>query len=272
MSEAFGSSAFGTLIREARVAKGISKEALAFELKLPIRHIEAIENDDWEGLPPGRGRPLARQIATRLGLDLESYSGAFSLLPGAFEEQVPDPKRERLERVAMATLTLGCAALLVWLLVPGPSLRGTPTPKWNTNLTQASFAPPPAPSAVPYPVLGELLPEAPRNEEGTLISLRAQDTCEAMIKSDGGLDLSRTLRVSDPWKLRIKGAFTLSLDNAGVVIVEVAGQRIKHGQSVSESWKGRFDANGHWLRPVAPQGPLPELETLPVDPPVKETE
>jgi hypothetical protein len=59
----------GALLHEARIGKGLSREILALELKLPVRHIEAIEADDWEALPPGRARPLARQLAERLGVD-----------------------------------------------------------------------------------------------------------------------------------------------------------------------------------------------------------
>jgi hypothetical protein len=75
--------------------------------------------------------------------------------------------------------------------------------------------------------------------------------------------LTRTLRVSEPWKLRVKGAFSLFLDNAGVVNVEVAGRRIAHGQSVGAPWTGRFDGEGHWLRPASPQ--LPEGAPVPDD-------
>ena len=51
---------------------------------------------------------------------------------------------------------------------------------------------------------------------------------------------------------RVKGPFTLSLDNAGVVSVEVAGHSIRHGQSVGEPWTGRFGADGQWLRTAPP--------------------
>ena len=36
----------GQLLQQARVARGLSRDALAVELKLPLRHIEAIEGDD----------------------------------------------------------------------------------------------------------------------------------------------------------------------------------------------------------------------------------
>lgn len=249
----------GQLLKEARIAKGLSREALAQELKLPRRHLEAIEADDWAALPPGRPRPLARQLAARLGVDLEIHTDAFCIVPGSAELGRPDPRQEKLERVVMAALTFSSAALVLWLVVPGPSLGHKVPPSYLTGLTRGPLPPPPPPSQGPYPVLGELLPEAPINEEGILVSLRGFDTCEARI--EGPQLLLRTLRVSEPWRVRVKGPFTMTLDNAGVVGAEVAGVRIPHGKSVGESWTGRFDAEGHWLRPSPP--PLPRSPAPP---------
>ncbi len=249
----------GQLLQRAREAKGIGLEALATEIKLPLRHLEAIEGDHWDALPPGRPRPLARQLAARLEVDLECHIGAFQSIPGVQELEPPDPRQERLERVVMGLLTGVSVLVLLWLVVPGPSLGHKPPPSYLTVLAKPTLPPPPAPSASPYPVLGELLPEAPLNEQGILVSLRAMDTCQVRIEPQtepGGPPLARTLRVSEPWRLRVKGPFTLRLDNAGVVNVEVAGHRIVHGQSVGEAWTGQFDEEGHWLKLAPPELPV----------------
>ncbi|WP_257303182.1 helix-turn-helix domain-containing protein [Geothrix campi] len=250
----------GQILRDARVAKGLSREILAVELKLPLRHIEAIESDDWAALPPGRPRPLARQLAARLGVDLDFHTGAFQTVPGVQELAPPDPRQERLERIVMGLLTVASVLVALWLVVPGPSLGRKPSASYLTTLPKSTLPPPPAPSTSAYPVLGELLPEAPLNDQGVLISLRSMDTCEVRLEpspESGEPTQARTLRVSEPWRLRAKGPFTLSLDNAGVVNVEVAGVRILHGQNVGEAWSGHFDASGHWLRPPAPPAPVP---------------
>lgn len=251
----------GQILHDARVAKGLSREILAVELKLPLRHIEAIESDDWEALPPGRSRPLARQLAERLGVDLEFHTGAFHTVPGVQELVPPDPRQERLERLVMGLLTAASILVALWLVVPGPSLGRKPLPSYLTALPRAMPPPPPAPSTSAYPVLGELLPEAPFNEQGALISLRSMDTCDVRLEplpEGGGPVQVRTLRVSEPWRLRVKGPFILRLDNAGVVNVEVAGVRIPHGQNVGEAWAGSFDAEGRWLRPVPPPPAAPD--------------
>ena len=259
----------GQVLQQARVAKGLSREILALELKLPVRHIEAIEANDWAALPPGRSRPLARQLAGRLGVDLDFHTGAFQTVPGAREWVPPDPRQERLERVVMGLLSAASALVVLWLVVPGPSLGLTSPPSYLTTLPRAAPPPPPPPSTEAYPVLGELLPEAPLNEQGVLVSLRSVDTCEVRLEplpESGEPVLVRTLRISEPWRLRVKGPFALMLDNAGVVNVEVAGRRIPHGQNVGEAWSGRFNAEGRWLRPPPPPSAPPTPLTLPKPP------
>jgi transcriptional regulator with XRE-family HTH domain len=249
----------GQLIQRAREAKGLTLEELAKELKLPPRHLKAIEGDHWEALPPGRARPLARQLAARLEVDLEYHTGAFQIVPGVKELPPPDPRQERLERVVMGLLTVTSVLVALWLVVPGPALGRKPPPSYLTGLTRPTLPPPPKPSDSPYPVLGEFLPEAPLNEQGALVSLRGLDTCNVRIEAEAEPSrppLLHTLRVSEPWRLRVKGPFTINLDNAGVVNVEVAGRRVPHGQNVGESWTGQFDAKGRWLKPAPPKLPL----------------
>ncbi len=250
----------GELLRQARVAKGISQESLARELRLPLHLLNALEAEVWDKVPPGRERPLVRLLAKKTGLDLDLHREAFEQVPGGVEQEVHDPKRESLERVLMGAISLGSLALLAWLVVPGRGLRS----RIPTEQASAPRGPavPYVPQAIkgPFPVLGEVLPEAPVNEEGILVGLRAMDTCEATITSGSGT-ARRSLRVSEPWSLRVRGGFTLTLDNAGVVEVEVAGHRIPLGKNVGESWTGSFGADGLLVLP-----PRPKVETIPTAP------
>lgn len=255
-------SHLGEVLRQARLARGIAREPLAAELKLHPTQLQALEEGRWKVFPPGGVRPLVRQLADRLGVDLSEHVEAFEALPGLPEPREVDPEQERQERWAVVALGVLTVLLMIWLLVPGPRLgqkAGAPT--WLPERPGPYVPPPPPPNPAPYPVLGDMLPEAPRNEAGILVSLRAQDVSEAVIVGADGLRLARTLRVSEPWKLRVKGAFELSLTNAGVVRVEVAGQGIDHGAGVGEDWTGRFDAEGQWQRPrprPLPSGEAPE--------------
>jgi len=272
-----GPAGIGAVLRSTRIAQGLSLFVLAHELNLSVAIIEAVEAEAWSRLPPGRERPHTRQIAERLGVDLASFPEQWSQLPGVPEQEPPDPRRESLERVLVSAITVGSLALLLWLVVPGPSLKRAvqagPAKEFEAIPTPWT----PKDPAGPYPVVGEVLPEVPVNEEGVLISMRAMDTCEATIQGlpQGQQDLQgaagpaqkRTLRVSDPWRLRVKGPFTITLDNAGVVALEVAGRHIRHGRTVGEPWAGRFGPLGEWIQPqeAAPQNPPTAPEADPAD-------
>jgi transcriptional regulator with XRE-family HTH domain len=276
-----GPAGIGEVLRRERIAQGLSLFVLSHELGLSVPAIEAVEAEAWARLPPGRERPTTRQIAERLGVDLGSFPEQWSQLPGSLEQELPDPKREALERVLVSAITVGSAALLLWLVVPGPSLKrdNRIEPPREADTAPAQWVP--KDPAGPYPVVGEVLPEVPVNEEGVLISMRAMDTCEAVIQGlpQGPQDLQgasgtaqrRTLRISEPWRLRVKGPFTISLDNAGVVALEVAGRRVRLGRTVGEPWEGRFGPLGEYLAPpeAAPQNPPSAPETDPSDPPTE---
>lgn len=279
-----GPAGIGAVLRQTRIAQGLSLFVLAHELNLSVPIIEAVEAEAWERLPPGRERPHTRQIAERLGVDLASFPEQWSLLPGALEQEPPDPRRESLERVLVSAITVGSVALLLWLVVPGRSLKRAPSAAAVREVEVAPTPWVPKDPAGPYPVVGEVLPEVPVNEEGVLVSMRAMDVCEAVIQGlpqgaqgshQGPQDLQgasgpvqkRTLRVSEPWRLRVKGPFTISLDNAGVVALEVAGHHIRHGHTVGEPWQGRFGPQGEWIQPqeTTPQNPPTAPETDPAD-------
>jgi len=261
----------GTMLRMAREAKGLSLERLARDLNLQESVLRSLEADVYEQLPMGGERPLVRQVAERLEVDLVEHQAAWEALPGSMAEESPDPRRERLERMVMGVLTAGSIGLMAWLVVPGPNLKrgaldesqGQPSGPRSGLQPVAETRLPPRGANHDYPVLGEVLPEVPRTEDGLLVILRAQDASQVHIVA-AGLNEERTLQVSGPWLLRVKGAFTITLDNAGVVSVEVAGRSIRHGQSVGETWVGRFNAEGQWLRPKAPEEPPPT--TPEVDP------
>ncbi len=250
----------GKLLRLAREAKGLSLERLARDLNLQESVLISLEADVYEQLPTGGERPLVRQVAERLEVDLAEHAEAWEALPGSMAEESPDPRQERLERIVMGVLTAGSIGLMAWLVVPGPNLkRGALDERPGQHSGPRAGVEIAAEPRLPrqgankdYPVMGEVLPEVPRTEEGLLVILRAQDASFVHIVADG-LDEKRTLQVSGPWLLRVKGPFIITLDNAGVVSVEVAGRNIRHGQSVGETWIGRFNAEGQWLRPKAPE-------------------
>ena len=60
----------GQRLRAAREEKGLSLEDIAAQTRIPRRHLESIENADWDKLPaPTYTIGFARSYASSVGLD-----------------------------------------------------------------------------------------------------------------------------------------------------------------------------------------------------------
>lgn len=60
----------GELLREARKRKKLSLEDIAAQTRIPLRHLESLENSDWEHLPaPTYSIGFAKSYAAAVGLD-----------------------------------------------------------------------------------------------------------------------------------------------------------------------------------------------------------
>src|SRR5688572_18534702 len=65
----------GERLRAAREEKGITREDIAAQTRIPRRHLESLENSDWERLPaPTYTIGFARSYATAVGVDRTEIS------------------------------------------------------------------------------------------------------------------------------------------------------------------------------------------------------
>ena len=247
-------SGFGAAIRKARLGLGLGVGEFSADLGIQAEDLEAIERGDWSGLASESAYGLAVAVGGRLGLDLGAHSIDRAFFFGGMKDGSAHPKDRMREKTVLFVLAAGAALMLAWLLVPAKDMVQTP---------RMERAPKPAGEAIwqrpaadlPYPVLGEVFPEAPISRDGVLITIRATDVCNARIETGAGQARSQSLSMSRPWKLRVVGAFQLHLDNAGVVSVEVAGTKIPLGAGVGQAWSGSFDASGHRLQAPKPAPP-----------------
>jgi transcriptional regulator with XRE-family HTH domain len=252
-----------TAFREKREALGLEIEKMAEELGISAQTIQSIEANDWSEVPSGGEYPLVVQIAKRLDIDLRNHPVSKSSFIDSYAVNEIQPSNLARERIVMVVMTIAVVLVLAWLLVPAKGLVQYADKDTQKTHAASTFWQKPD-SDQPYPVLGEVFPESPITADGVLISLRATDFCDARIVMENRHEQNQTLRMSEPWKLRIQGPFVLSLDNAGVVVVEVAGHRIQHGVGVGQHWSGSFDSNGVWLRPLPRPAP-PKIDVPATD-------
>ena len=87
----------GAMLRRAREAQGLDLDQLALLLKVPVRKLEALEDDRLDDLPgTAFVRGLAMSVSRQLGLDPQPVLGA---LPSAL------PPPQKLENVSRGLAT-----------------------------------------------------------------------------------------------------------------------------------------------------------------------
>jgi cytoskeletal protein RodZ len=117
-----GFVSIGERLRRAREARGMSLDDVANQTRIPMRHLQHIENEDWDALPaPTYAIGFARNYANAVGLDGPAIAGELRDSIGGPRRRAPapeyyepaDPARVPPRSIAIA------AALLALLLVGG---------------------------------------------------------------------------------------------------------------------------------------------------------
>ena len=127
----------GLQLRATRESKGISVEEVASVLKLSPRQVEALEANDWSGLPKTIIRGFVRNYARFIGLDVASLMATLDgmALPQGPELNVQTgspvsmPKEGGADRKDYARVFSGLVvlllAILAYYLVPAEAWRTT---------------------------------------------------------------------------------------------------------------------------------------------------
>ncbi len=124
----------GALLRNERENRGLSHEQLSQVTRLRRHFLEALENEEWQNLPPSVFvKGFIRSYAKALGLDedklLDLYKNA---VPEEVAPPIPiiEPKKPRRRLALVLALCLGALAIAVYLWV------GRPLPEQSTVQTE----------------------------------------------------------------------------------------------------------------------------------------
>src|SRR5580765_7664767 len=150
----------GEQLRRAREAKGMSLEDVASRTRIPIRHLQNIEREEWDALPAATyAVGFTRNYANAVGLDgamlareLRERIGGPSHRAAAPEYYAQaDPARVPPKSLVFAAIFLAIliAAYLIWrsTLDGGPSA----VPSLEIPVEQAPAPAPAQPAAAPPP-------------------------------------------------------------------------------------------------------------------------
>jgi cytoskeleton protein RodZ len=131
----------GATLREARKRRKVDLSEVEAAIKIRVRYLQAIENEEWDALPGGAyTRGFIRTYAGYLGLDGERLADDYrrsTVPPGGDRapkrvEPVPTGTRHARSRVSgrlmIAAVCLVLVAVLVGVALIGGSDEGSPNP------------------------------------------------------------------------------------------------------------------------------------------------
>src|ERR687896_166976 len=120
-SEAYDTLGIGERLRQAREAKGISLDEVASQTRIPIRHLQHIEREEWDALPAiTYCIGFVRSYANTIGLDGAEMGRELRDRLGGIRTRAPTPEYYQPadpSRVPPRSLALIAAVIAVVLLI-----------------------------------------------------------------------------------------------------------------------------------------------------------
>jgi cytoskeleton protein RodZ len=219
----------GSTLRDARSRAGLELTAVEAATMIPVRYLDALENEEFERLPAGPyRRSFLREYARYLGLDADALASEYELRYEPAEPEVahPAPHRGYLLDTVLAALTPGrvitgllviAVGLAVWLLGStggsNPSSRSTATrpirhPSVAARPAVKTPRPPDGSTQASTPPLPTLTLVAARGPCWLLVALGSATgrtvyvrTLQAGERLHFGLRKPLWIRVGAPWNL-----------------------------------------------------------------------
>ena len=157
----------GERLRAAREAKGLSLEDIASQTRIPLRHLESLEQSDWSRLPaPTYTIGFAKSYASAIGLDrneiaedLRAEMGGTRPDSGGSEIFEPaDPARTMPKSLVLGAIVAIILVVLVLSWINNRSLQPEPAPVEDVVATQQQGQPAPAqPQSQPQAASGPVV-------------------------------------------------------------------------------------------------------------------
>jgi cytoskeleton protein RodZ len=116
-----GFVSIGERLRRAREARGMSLDDVAGQTRIPMRHLQHIETEDWDALPaPTYAIGFARNYANAVGLDGAAMSVELRDMIGGPRRRAPAPEYyEPADPARVPPRSIMLVALLLAVLLGG---------------------------------------------------------------------------------------------------------------------------------------------------------
>ena len=201
-SEEFEPVSIGERLRQAREAKGLALEDLANQTRIPIRHLQHIELEEWDAMPAATyAIGFVRSYANAVGLDgaelgrelRERLGGTRSRAPVAEYYQPADPARVPPRSLAII------AGVIALVLVVGYAIwrssLGGDEPGVTVAVPEAQAPRPDRRPAQPQPV-------QPQNVVGQPVTLTATGPVWLRVyEASGATLMERTMAAGETYQV-----------------------------------------------------------------------
>jgi cytoskeletal protein RodZ len=226
----------GEQLRRAREARGVSLREISEQTRITMRHLEAIEADDYKHLPGGIfNRSFVKAYARHVNFDeqraLDLYARTARERGESTEEAPTTPQRSRVytgETTRPPLVTAALSALMIGFVIlvgyagihyirrGGPQPQEAPTPTPAAAAEQQQAGPAPAPTPAPQP-------------EGFSVQVRSKRAIWLTSWQDTEKKRGRFLVPDKPEEFTPGGSLNLFFDkvSADALEVTVNGQPLK---------------------------------------------
>lgn len=211
----------GASLREERIRRGLTLDAVETATRIRGRYLEAIEDERWEELPAeAYAKGFLRTYATFLELDPQQFLAAFRRHRREVEEPIAPAAQPPYEPRGVRLAALGAAAAVAAAVLAVGA--------WQ--LTDDDAAPPP-PAAVPETTQAaqpQPAPAAPARPVPPLVLSAAAETwLEVRLGGPGGRRIwTGTLQPGRTLRLGVRKPLWLSAGRPDALRASRAGRRV----------------------------------------------
>ena len=249
------SPSIGTVLRQARSERALSFADVQQALRVSQKYLQALESDDYAGLPPGvYARALIRQYAVYLGLDPQDLLVRFGRIRPAERDTVrpalPSPERTRtipLRAVVGVVVAIFCVGVFGYLQAQynsfarsveagGGGVTAPALPTQTGRSVSALLTPFPTATSLPAPSITPI----PTPVSGVVVEARTTERSWIQAWVDGASVLAEIVPSGSSKTFAARQGVRLRVGNAGGVEIVVngvgQGPLGARGQATEATW------------------------------------
>ena len=198
--EEFQPLPIGERLRQAREGKGLALEDVASQTRIPIRHLQHIERDEWDALPAATyAVGFVRSYANAIGLDGAELGGELRGQLGGTRSRAPAEYYQPADPARVPPRSLAIiAGVLALVLIVGYVI-------WRSSLGEeepAGGVTVAVPEAKAPPQRAAPAPATPQSAAGQPVVLTATGPVWLRVYEEGGATIvERTLQPGETYQI-----------------------------------------------------------------------